>query len=147
VLVNGSLQALRNADATLASIDGEQRGERLLAALPADTPREVRNLLASMAHEGSLDQLPGVVKAFERYLGGEAPRELAGEIISAVELDAAQQERINADLRARYGEELTLSFGVDPSLIGGLIIRIGDQVLDNSLRTRLSAVQRNMAVG
>jgi F-type H+-transporting ATPase subunit delta len=38
-------------------------------------------------------------------------------------------------------------FRVDPSLIGGLIIRIGDQVLDNSLRTRLSAIQRNMLAG
>ena len=41
--------------------------------------------------------------------------------------------------RSRYGADLKVSFGVDQSLIGGLIIRVGDQVLDNSLRTRLTA--------
>ena len=59
-------------------------------------------------------------------------------------LTEAQQATITGDLRSRYGADLKVSFGVDQSLIGGLIIRVGDQVLDNSLRTRLSAVQRNM---
>jgi len=47
-------------------------------------------------------------------------------------------------LRGKYGEGLTVHFDVDASLIGGLIVRVGDQVLDNSLRTRLSAVKNSM---
>ena len=63
-----------------------------------------------------------------------------------VPIDAtpAERDQIVSDLRGRYGERLDLRFGVDASLIGGLIIRVGDQVLDNSLRARLSAIQRNM---
>ena len=69
---------------------------------------------------------------------------ISSDVTSAVELDAAQREKIAAELRATYGERLDLSYTVDPSIIGGLIIRVGDRVLDNSLRTRLSAVQRSM---
>jgi len=62
-------------------------------------------------------------------------------------LNPQQRERITAQLTARYGPDLELRFSVDESLIGGLIIRIGDQVLDTSLRTRMAAIQRNMMTG
>ena len=103
----------------------------------------MRNFLLTLAQEGALDRLPEIVRSFERYSQAGAQK-LSGEVISAVALDDAQQKRITEELRARYGDQLELRFSVDPSLIGGLIIRIGDQVLDNSLRTRLSAIQRSM---
>ena len=114
-----------------------------MAALPADAPREVRNFLVALARDGKLDLLPAVVQSFEQY-GQSNTRPLTGEVVSAVELSEQQRAKIIGDLRARYGERLELRYSVDSSLIGGLIIRIGDQVLDNSLRARLSAVQRNM---
>ncbi len=69
---------------------------------------------------------------------------LSGEITSAVPLNQQQKERIASELRQRYGSRLDLHFTEDETLIGGLIIRIGDQVLDTSLRTRLGAIQRSM---
>jgi F-type H+-transporting ATPase subunit delta len=144
-LIGGALQALRAAAAKLegASGDGSDAAVQIEAALPADAPREVRNFIKALAREGALDRLPATVKAFERYSQSEV-RRLDGEVISAVPLDEAQRAKIASELRERYGDGLELRFSVDPSLIGGLIIRIGDQVLDNSLRTRLSAIQRNM---
>jgi len=103
----------------------------------------VRNILLTLAREDKLDLLPTVAQSFEQYSQSSA-RPLTGEVISAIELDDQQRAKITNDLRARYGDRLELRFSADPSLIGGLIIRIGDQVLDNSLRARLSAVQRNM---
>jgi F-type H+-transporting ATPase subunit delta len=144
-LIGGALQTLRTAAAKLegASGAGPDLEARINGVLPAETPREVRNFLLALAREGALDRLPAIVKAFERYSQGEA-RQLDGEVISAVALDDKQSAKIASELRERYGDGLDLRFSVDPSLIGGLIIRIGDQVLDNSLRTRLSAIQRNM---
>ena len=144
-LVGGALQSLRAAAARLAAApgDGKVSEQQVTMALPPDAPREVRNFLLAMASEDKLDQIAGVVQAFESYMQREA-RPLTGEVISAVELSEAQQAKITSELRARYGERLELRFAADPSLIGGLIIRVGDQVLDNSLRTRLSAIQRNM---
>ena len=144
-LIGGAFQALSTAAAKLegASGDGPDIEARINAALPADAPREVRNLLLALARESALDRLPAIVKAFERYSQGDG-RRLEGEVISAVQLDDRQRAKIASELRERYGDGLDVRFSVDPSLIGGLIIRIGDQVLDNSLRTRLSAIQRNM---
>jgi len=143
-LVGGALQSLKTTAAKLADVQGDGAAlEQLNAALPADAPREVRNFLLAMAREGVLDRLPTVVQAFEQY-GKSDTRPVSGEVVSAIELSEAQRATVTSDLRGRYGDRLDLRFSVDPSLIGGLIIRIGDQVLDNSLRARLSAIQRNM---
>jgi len=144
-LVGDAQKALTAAAKQLDGAQGDPATlEQLaIAALPAEAPREVRNFLVALARDGKLDLLPAVVQSFEQY-GQSNARPLTGEVISAIELDEAQRTKIAADLRKRYGERLELRYGVDASLIGGLIIRIGDQVLDNSLRARLSAVQRNM---
>jgi F-type H+-transporting ATPase subunit delta len=144
-LVGGALRSLRTAATKLEGVHGDSTAleQQISAALPADAPREVRNFLIAIAREGTLNRLPDIVRSFEHY-GQANARPLAGEVISAVPLDDEQQAKIISDLRARYGERLDLRFNVDPSLIGGLIIRVGDQVLDNSLRARLSAIQRNM---
>jgi F-type H+-transporting ATPase subunit delta len=143
-LIGGALQTLKAAAAKIERGDSNADVEgRITAALPPEAPRELRNFLLALAREGALGQLPDIVRAFERYTKG-ANQTISGEIISAVALDDTQRAHISDELRERYGNQLELRFNVDPSLIGGLIIRIGDQVLDNSLRARLSTVQRNM---
>ena len=144
-LVGDAQKALKAAAKQLTSVQGDAAmlEQQAMAALPADAPREVRNFLVALARDGKLDLLPAVVQSFEQY-GQSNTRPLTGEVVSAVELSEQQRAKIIGDLRARYGERLELRYSVDSSLIGGLIIRIGDQVLDNSLRARLSAVQRNM---
>lgn len=144
-LMSGAVGALRAAAARLEGASGDLSAldQRIAAALPPEAPREVRNVLLMMAREGALEQLPAVVQAFEAS-SRQAARPLTGEVISAIELNNVQRAEITKELRARYGDGLDLQFNVDPSLIGGLIIRIGDQVLDNSLRARLSAIHRNM---
>ena len=144
-LIGAAQKSLRGAAERLAGAqgDGTALEQQIAAALPADAPREVRNFLLTLAREGKLDLIAAVAQSFDLYSQSSA-RPLTGEVISAVELDDQQRAKIEKDLRTRYGDRLELRFTVDPSLIGGLIIRIGDQVLDNSLRARLSAVQRNM---
>lgn len=144
-LITRTLHTLRDAAERLGGAsNGEAVEQRINAVLPADAPRELRNVLLALANDGQLTLLPHVARAFERYAEAASQEELEGDVTSAVELDEAQRAKITEELRARYGAALDLRFQVDPSLIGGLIIRIGDQVLDNSLRARLSAIQRNM---
>lgn len=69
---------------------------------------------------------------------------LTAEVVSAVPLTQTQRDRIARELRQQYDTRLDLHFREDESLIGGLVIRIGDQVLDSSLRARLGTIQRNM---
>ncbi len=110
------------------------------AALPADLLPQVRNFLLTMAKEGLTSELSAVAAALESYLETSG-RAIDASVTSAIELSAEQKEKIAAELRQRYGD-VHVTYHVDPTLIGGLIIRVGDQVLDNSLRARLSAIQR-----
>lgn len=144
-LLGTALDQLRAAAPKLAAVGG--RGDptaAINAALPANALPQVRNLLLGLAKERLLEHLPAVIDALAGLAAGPSAQLIDASVTSAVELSAAQQELIVRDLRQRYGQELNMTFTVDPSLIGGLIIRVGDQVLDNSLRTRLSAIQRNM---
>ncbi len=143
-LVGKALEQLRAAAPRLAGPGTGDVAQRIDAALPADALPQVRNFLLGLAREGLLDQIGDVVEAFARYAEGGPAQSLDATVTSAVALSEEQQATITADLRRRYGADLAVSFETDPSLIGGLIIRVGDQVLDNSLRTRLSAIQRNM---
>lgn len=143
-LVGTALEQLRAAAPKLARVGPGDATQRIDGALPADALPQVRNFLLGLAREGMLDQVPEVVEAFAGYAAGAPALDLDATVTSAMALSEAQQATIVADLKARYGADLKVSFTTDASLIGGLIIRVGDQVLDNSLRTRLSAIQRNM---
>jgi F-type H+-transporting ATPase subunit delta len=142
-LMGTALEQLQAAAAKLAVSGSGNLVERVNAALPADALPQVRNFLLGLASEGLLDQAGNVAHAFGSLTAGVSAQAIDAVITSAVALAPDQQESIIADLRARYGD-LKATFAVDTSIIGGLIIRIGDRVLDNSLRTRLSAIQRNM---
>jgi F-type H+-transporting ATPase subunit delta len=143
-LVGKALEQLQAAAPKLAGMGFGDPTQRVDAALPADALPQVRNFLLGLAREGLLDQVAEVTEAFAAYAAKAQAVALDAAVTSAVALSEAQQATITSDLQARYGADLKVSFDVDESLIGGLIIRVGDQVLDNSLRTRLSALQRNM---
>lgn len=130
--LNAAAEAVRGGATSVDAVN---------AKMGADAPREVRNAVAALA--SNLNVLPAVAKAFEQATQ-RGTQALEASVTSAEVLGDAEQAAVVADLRGKYGEGLTVSFDVDESLIGGLIVRVGDQVLDNSLRTRLSAVQRSM---
>lgn len=135
------LKALRAAAEAVRG--GASSADGVNAVLAADAPREVRNVVATLAAAGRLNSIEAVVKAFESATTG-GTQLLEATVTSAVGLSDAEQATTIANLRGKYGQSLEVQFAVDESLIGGLIVRVGDQVLDNSLRTRLSAVQRSM---
>lgn len=61
-------------------------------------------------------------------------------------LTSAQIDRLQAGLNRLYGRDLKISFNVDPSLIGGIRVQVGDEVVDSSVVTRLSELRRKLAV-
>lgn len=147
-LLSNAVEQLRVAASKLDGVNGKSADitQKIDAALPQGALPQVRNFLMLLASEGLLDQLGPITQAFEGYATSRGTA-VDAEVTSAVALDEAQRAKIARELRERYGKELELQFSIDPSLIGGLIIRVGDQVLDNSLRTRLNAVQRSMQLG
>jgi F-type H+-transporting ATPase subunit delta len=116
--------------------------EVIKQALPPGTMTEVKDFLLSLAQENSLDRLPEIVQALEASLL-TAEAKLQAEVVSAVPLSPAQQKSTTTKLQAQYGQ-LSVHFKVDESLIGGLVIRIGDQVIDNSIRLRLGSIKHTL---
>jgi len=141
-VMSSTLSSLRAAASKLSSGGTTVTRARIDEVLP-EAPANIRNFVLLLAQEGKLGELSQVVRAFEQQAATQASTTPA-EVISASVLDAAQQAKVVAQLRASYGDRLDLSFTVDPSILGGLVIRVGDQVFDNSARSRLSAVQRSM---
>lgn len=84
------------------------------------------------------------VEEFARRAAARRQR-LVARVTSARPLDAAQQERLANALRRVYGREVQLQVEVDPSLVGGLSVRIGDEVIDGSVAKRLDDVRRQLA--
>lgn len=95
------------------------------------------NLLHILAENDRLTLLPVIAAQFEAARA-QAAGSLDAHIISAFALDNAQVAAICARLEARYQRKLVATHAVDASLIGGVIIQVGDEVMDASVRGKLA---------
>jgi F-type H+-transporting ATPase subunit b len=68
----------------------------------------------------------------------------AAEVTSALPLTTAEQETVKKDVLARMGKQATVAFRVDPSILGGLVIRVGDKVLDGSVVAQLEGLRQSL---
>ena len=84
-----------------------------------------------------------ILKDYQRLLRMEVEKRHA-IIESATPLNCSMGDRIVANLRSRYGDDLTAEFRTNPELLGGLRIKIGDDVWDGSVRHRLNQLQEQM---
>jgi F-type H+-transporting ATPase subunit delta len=71
----------------------------------------------------------------------------AAEITSAVELTADERRALEARLRAKFGRELSFEYKVDAALLGGVVAKVGDKIIDGSLATKLNAMQEVLLGG
>ena len=67
--------------------------------------------------------------------------EVAADVTSAVELGQVQIDAVTTALREAVGQKVAVNLAVDPSLIGGLIVRVGSRMVDSSIRTKLQRLQ------
>ena len=100
----------------------------------------VGNFLRLVAKNGRLFALPVIIAEFRR-LAASARGEVAADVTSAVPLNREQIAALSEALRARIGKAVTLNEHIDPSLIGGLQVKVGSQMIDSSLKTKLSAMR------
>jgi F-type H+-transporting ATPase subunit delta len=99
-----------------------------------------RQFLGLLAHKRRLFALPEVIEAYDAMLA-EHRGEVGAEVISAVPLSQEQLESVQRQLAGAVGKEVRLSTAVDPSLLGGLIVRVGSRMIDASIRTKLRQLE------
>jgi F-type H+-transporting ATPase subunit delta len=103
-----------------------------------------RNLVRLLIERGRLGLLPQILEAYDR-LADRASGRVRADVITAVPLDREQERNIRAELAQRLGGDVQITVKQDPAIIGGLVIRIGDRVIDGSVRTRLQELQAALA--
>ena len=94
------------------------------------------NFLKLVAKNRRLAALPDMIRAYATLLA-TSKGEIAGEVVSASELSAQQLNDLKAALKASIGSDVALSTRVDSSILGGLIVKVGSRMMDNSLKTKL----------
>ena len=123
---------------------GEKRDA--LPRLVVDGEPALINLLDLLVENHRLPVLPRLRRAFDD-LWREERKLLAVTITSAVPLDEQAAQRIGDEIGRRTGRQVELTTSVDPELVGGLTLRVGNQILDASIRNRLESLRRHVAAG
>ena len=121
-----------------------QLGDLLSDVLGGKLKPQQMNFIKVLAENQRLLLLPEIASIFE-VLKSEAEKSVNVEVDSAFELSAAQQEKIVSSLKKRMGREIKLTCKVNKELLGGVVIRAGDKVIDGSARTRLSEMANALA--
>jgi F-type H+-transporting ATPase subunit delta len=101
------------------------------------------NFLGVLAQNRRLGTLGGVIGDFQKLLAAHRA-EQAAEVTSAHALNAEQITALKAKLKAGLGTDVTLITKVDPSILGGLIVKVGSKLIDSSLKTKLDGLSLAM---
>ena len=103
----------------------------------------VVNTLRLMARKRRLFVLPALVRELRARIAAEKG-EVTAEVASAAALSDAQKEKLAETLKASVGKDVKLNLAVDETLIGGLVVKVGSQMIDTSIRSKLAALQNTM---
>jgi F-type H+-transporting ATPase subunit delta len=130
---------------TTSPLIGRADAGRAIAAAAdgLDLDPVTRNFLGVLAHNRRLAELPAIVRAF-RQLAARHRGEATAEVTSAHPLSDEQVDALKDQLRRRIGRDVSVDLRVDPALLGGLVVRLGSQMIDSSIRTRLNALASAM---
>lgn len=122
------------SDPRIASV---RLSELVLAIGGERFPAPLRNFVKLLVENGRLLLAPEIARLYEG-LKAEAQRSVDVDVSSAFELEPQERDKIAQALTQRLGKTVNLSARVDQKLIGGAVVRVGDLVIDASLRGRLN---------
>jgi F-type H+-transporting ATPase subunit delta len=158
---HGKLDELREQLAQFADALEENRGlavfffspyfstkekQEALGRLLDGAEEELVNFLSLLIEKHRMPVIFRIRGEYER-LWDEENRTLPVEITSAIELDQATTEKLGKTIGERAGRKVTLAARVDPNILGGIVVRVGNSILDASIRNRLEQLRRHVAQG
>ena len=151
--VRASMDALKRALAesedlralTTSPLVGREEALRTIAATAEAMGLDplTTNFLGVLARNRRLAQLGAVIRAFD-MLSARHRGEVTAEIVSAHPLDDDQVEAVKAKIRAETGRDVVVDLSVDPSILGGLVVKVGSRMVDGSIRTKLNSLAHAM---
>ena len=126
------------------SIPADARVDVLGRIVGSDVAGPQQNLLALLIRRGRFELLPEVMREFTR-LSQASEGILEATITSASALEAAEIEALAQRLVSLTGKRIELREEVDPALLGGIQVRVGDQLIDGSIRGRLERLRTELS--
>lgn len=121
----------------------EQLVEIVLGAADDRIDEQGANFIRLLAENDRLNVLPEITELYETYRR-EAEKTIEAQVVTAFPLSEAQQQQVSAALEKQLGHHIVLSQTVDESLLGGMMIRIGDRVIDGSVTSQLSKLAQSL---
>ena len=109
---------------------------KLFTLLPKEANLLVRNLLSTLSTNDRLEALEEIFRIYDQLLSDHHNKQNI-DVVMPIELDKNKQDKVEELLLKKYGEAATLHFSVDKSLIGGITIKVDDEVLDLSIRGKV----------
>jgi F-type H+-transporting ATPase subunit delta len=101
------------------------------------------NFVGVLARNGRKGELRNVIRAYRR-LAAEHRGETTAEVVSARPLNDDQLAALRQQLRTRAGRDVTIDATVDPTILGGIVVKLGSQQIDASIRTKLNRLAQAM---
>jgi len=109
----------------------------------ASLSQVMANFLNLLVQKGRAEVLPDIAETFQAMVDQE--RNICqGTVVSAMALSADLQEKVKSTLENITGKQVVLSAEVDPAIIGGIIAKVGDLVLDGSIKTQLASLKESI---
>ena len=162
-----ALFELADAGGALAAVEADLKGLKALCVESADLRRLIqspaflpsekgkaldavaeragfnpltRKFLGLLSANARASALPAVTVAFER-LAAARRGAVAADVVTAVKLSAAQQKSLAVALKQAFGKDPEITERIDPSILGGMRVRVGSKLFDSSLKTRLDQLK------
>jgi F-type H+-transporting ATPase subunit delta len=125
-------------------VSREEAGKAFAAIAPQlNLDPITANFLRVLARNGRKNQLRPIVRAFRR-LAAEHRGEAVAEVLTARPLNDDQLAQLGQQLRTRIGRDVNIDAQVDPSVLGGIVVKLGSQRIDASIRTKLNRLAQAM---
>jgi F-type H+-transporting ATPase subunit b len=123
---------------------GELRGQVAVLAIAA-AQKIIGEALDERRQRALIEEFfSGVKEGKVTLIEGETLSGTSAEVISALPLTSEEQETVRRDVLEKMGSGASISFRVDPNILGGLVIRVGDKVLDGSVSGKLQGLQQSL---
>ncbi|ABB37789.1 ATP synthase subunit delta [Oleidesulfovibrio alaskensis G20] len=112
----------------------------------AGAGQTVSNFCNLLADKGRLADLPDINAFYSLLLDAEKGI-IRGELVTAIKLAKAKRDAVKEQLEKQAGQKIELNFSVDKDILGGVVLKVGDRVLDASLRAQLGILKDNIKRG
>jgi len=137
---NARAEAQLERDRILADLRGQ-----ISALAMAAAQRLIGEALDESRQHALIEEFFSGVKTGQVVvLEGKTISGAAAEVTSALPLSSLEQETVKNDILSKIGEQATVTFRVDPNILGGIIIRVGDKVLDGSVAGQLEELRQEL---